>query len=60
MLTVRLAGPDDADAFLALIDALADYEQLPRPDDNAKARLLHDAFLRTPARQGPQRLSPRT
>jgi GNAT superfamily N-acetyltransferase len=48
MLTIRAARREDADAFLSLIDALADYEKLDRPDTEARARLLHDAFERTP------------
>ena len=50
MYTIRKAAPADAHTFLSLIDALADYEKLPRPDDAAKARLFDDAFVRTPAR----------
>ncbi|HEU4828007.1 MAG TPA: GNAT family N-acetyltransferase [Gemmatimonadales bacterium] len=41
---VRAAGPDDAQTVLALIDALADYEKLPRPDAAARARLVEDGF----------------
>jgi GNAT superfamily N-acetyltransferase len=41
---VRAAGPADADSLLALVDALADYEQLPRPDQAARARIVEDAF----------------
>ncbi|MDX1932901.1 MAG: GNAT family N-acetyltransferase [Capsulimonadales bacterium] len=50
MLTIRPARFDDADVFLALIDALADYEKLARPDDAARARLIEDGFRRTPPR----------
>jgi GNAT superfamily N-acetyltransferase len=41
---VRLASPDDGEVWLSLIDALADYEKLPRPDATARQRLLQDAF----------------
>jgi GNAT superfamily N-acetyltransferase len=30
--------------FLTLINALADYEKLQRPNTTARSRLLHDAF----------------
>ncbi|MFM7320578.1 MAG: N-acetyltransferase family protein [Armatimonadota bacterium] len=45
---VRVAGPTDADAFLALVDALADYEELPRPSGSARERLVRDAFSDRP------------
>lgn len=45
---VRAAGPEDAPAIVALIDALADYEKLPRPEAGARARLLEDGFGATP------------
>ncbi|HXF99780.1 MAG TPA: GNAT family N-acetyltransferase [Bacteroidota bacterium] len=41
---VRPATPEDAEVVLALVDALADYEKLQRPDDEAKKRLLRDMF----------------
>lgn len=41
---IRPATAGDGAAFLALVDALADYEQLPRPDAAARARLLRDGF----------------
>jgi GNAT superfamily N-acetyltransferase len=50
MFNIRPARREDGDAFLTLIDALADYEQLDRPDADARTRLLNDAFERTPAR----------
>jgi GNAT superfamily N-acetyltransferase len=43
-LHVRPAGPDDVIPLLGLIDALADYEKLPRPTDAARQRLVRDAF----------------
>ena len=41
--------PDRFDDFVRLIEALADYESLPRPDAAAVARLRADAFAQ-PAR----------
>jgi GNAT superfamily N-acetyltransferase len=41
---IRPAAAEDADAFLALVDALADYEKLDRPTPEARERLLRDAF----------------
>lgn len=35
---------------MSLVDQLADYEKLPRPDSDARARLLADGFERNPAR----------
>ncbi|MBM3458694.1 MAG: GNAT family N-acetyltransferase [Armatimonadetes bacterium] len=46
--TVRRAGPDDADRFLALVEALAEYEQLDPPDRAAQARLVADGFGDSP------------
>ncbi|HWP28172.1 MAG TPA: GNAT family N-acetyltransferase [Chloroflexota bacterium] len=46
---VRPLQPADVPELLALIDALADYERLPRPDAAARARLARDA-LATPPR----------
>jgi GNAT superfamily N-acetyltransferase len=43
-MTIRPATPADADAFLALVDALADYEKLARPSPEARGRLVADAF----------------
>ncbi len=45
---VRAARPADAGIVLSLIDALADYEKLPRPDAAARARLLEDGFGSAP------------
>jgi GNAT superfamily N-acetyltransferase len=50
LTSIREARREDFPAVLALIDALADYEQLDRPDEGAKARLLADAFDRNPPR----------
>lgn len=41
---VRPATPADAETVLALVDALADYEKLQRPDAEAKKRLIRDMF----------------
>lgn len=43
-LDIRPASAGDGEAFLALVDALADYEKLPRPDAAARIRLLRDGF----------------
>jgi GNAT superfamily N-acetyltransferase len=43
-IQVRSATASDADAWLSLIDALADYEKLERPSAEARQRLLVDAF----------------
>ena len=37
-LTIRAAGPADLDTLLTLVDALADYEHLARPDGAARER----------------------
>ena len=47
-IQVRSANVSDADAWLSLIDALADYEKLERPDAAARERLLLDAFGEKP------------
>jgi GNAT superfamily N-acetyltransferase len=47
---LREAEAGDAETVLGLIDALADYEQLDRPDAKARERLFDDAFVRTPPR----------
>jgi len=41
---VRPAISRDGPAFLSLVDALADYESLPRPEPEARTRLLRDGF----------------
>lgn len=43
-LKVRQAELQDSEAFLSLVQALADYENLPGPDEGARSRLLNDAF----------------
>lgn len=47
-LTFRKAGPDDADTVIALICALAEYERLTPPDEDAQQRLRRDGFGTTP------------
>jgi GNAT superfamily N-acetyltransferase len=41
---IRRAVPDDAQAILTLVDALAEYEKLARPLPAAKERLVRDLF----------------
>jgi GNAT superfamily N-acetyltransferase len=43
-VTVREARPDDAPAILALVRALAEFEELPGPDDAAAGRLVEHGF----------------
>lgn len=43
-IVVRPAGPADAEVFLDLVDALAEYEKLGPPDPAARERLLRDGF----------------
>ena len=47
-MEIRAAKPEDGPAFVALVQALADYESLPPPDDAAKQRLVADAFSDPP------------
>ena len=49
-LSVRPATRADASPFLALIQALADYEKLAGPTEAAKERLITDAFEFQPPR----------
>lgn len=44
MSAVRPATHADQEVVLELVDALADYERLDRPDPAARTRLLADAF----------------
>lgn len=41
---VRRAEPEDGEVFISLVVGLADYENLPAPDEAAQQRLLQDAF----------------
>lgn len=43
-LHIRPATAADAEVFLALVDALADYEKLARPTPQARERLRRDGF----------------
>ena len=43
-LHIRRAEKKDGKTLLSLIDALADYEKLARPNKAAQTRLLRDAF----------------
>jgi GNAT superfamily N-acetyltransferase len=45
---VRQGTAADGDRLCDLISALADYERLPRPTPEARARLVHDAFGPSP------------
>jgi GNAT superfamily N-acetyltransferase len=47
MVTIRPARPEDAEVFLSLVDALADYEKLGRPEPAARERLVRDGFGET-------------
>lgn len=49
-VAVRPATAGDGEVFLALVDALADYEKLERPTPEARGRLLRDAFGPPPNR----------
>ena len=48
-MLLRPAVPADGPAFVALVRALAEFEKLPGPDDEAVARLVRD-FTSTPPR----------
>lgn len=41
---IRKATRDDVDALLGLLDGLADYEELPRPDEGARQRIVEHGF----------------
>lgn len=43
-VTLSPLVPERFDDFIALVNALADYESLPRPEPDAVARLRNDAF----------------
>lgn len=45
---IRPATRADADTWLSLVDALADYEKLDRPAPDARERLVRDAFGERP------------
>src|SRR5262249_24591500 len=46
--SIRAARRDDATGFLALVRALAEFERLPGPTDQAPELRIEDAFGRTP------------
>ena len=43
-INIRRTSKTDAQTFLSLVDALADYEKLPRPTPAARKRLIKDGF----------------
>jgi GNAT superfamily N-acetyltransferase len=45
---IRPATAGDAELFLTLVDALADYEKLDRPTPEARQRLVRDGFGNQP------------
>jgi GNAT superfamily N-acetyltransferase len=47
-IVVSACGPDDVADLLGLIEALADFEHLPRPSDDARERLAADAVATPP------------
>jgi GNAT superfamily N-acetyltransferase len=47
-VSIRPLRPADADVFLALVDALADYEKLDRPTPAARERLAADGLGERP------------
>ena len=47
-IVIRSAAKDDAGVFLDLVEALADYEKLGRPEPEARERLLRDGFGESP------------
>lgn len=47
-LTLRRAERPDAEALIGLITALADFEHLPPPDEEAQARLIEHGFGERP------------
>lgn len=49
--TIRPLEPNDVPRLLELIDGLADYEQLARPDPTARQRLAADAVGERPSFQ---------
>lgn len=47
-MEIRPATPADGSAYVGLVQALADFEKLPGPDEAAKKRLLDHAFADPP------------
>jgi GNAT superfamily N-acetyltransferase len=50
-MDIRPARPADGPAYIALVRALAEFERLPGPTDEAAARLCEDAFGARPRYQ---------
>jgi GNAT superfamily N-acetyltransferase len=48
VIDVQPVAPGDEAVFLGLVDALADYERLPRPTPEARERLARDGFGEDP------------
>ena len=48
MIDIRPVAADDVEPFLGLVDALADYERLPRPTPEARERLARDGLGERP------------
>lgn len=44
VIVIREARGDEAEVFLGLVEALADYEKLGRPEPAARERLIRDGF----------------
>jgi len=47
-VAIRQAMPSDSETLLGLLDELADYEKLDRPDIGARERIIRDAFSERP------------
>lgn len=47
-IRIRPVTSDDVDIFLDLVDAHADFEQMDRPDPEARTRLIRDALAEPP------------
>jgi GNAT superfamily N-acetyltransferase len=47
-VVINTCGPDDVPDLLGLIDALADFEHLARPSEDARQRLAADALANPP------------
>jgi GNAT superfamily N-acetyltransferase len=45
---IRAAKREDVPVLFSLIEALADYEKLPRPEPEARERLIRDGFVDRP------------
>lgn len=47
-VTIRDSRPEDAEEIISLIIELADFEKLEPPDEDARNRLINDAFGENP------------